>query len=174
MTTSKVSDSARCVLSGVALAAAQPGFDHPLLAWIGLVPLLLALRGAEPRRAFRLAWLAGSVYYALILYWIAPTIATYTRIQLPVAIVLELLLSGAAGVFIGTFGAALEWLAGAGISRVLSAPALWIASLLLPHARSHPEGRIPLLRSVPLRAVGGAIHVPGFTRTRVKRLTRRQ
>lgn len=123
---SKHADRAACVVAGLALAAATPGFEVWPLAWVGLVPLLIAIRGARPARAFRLGWLAGWVYYAAILYWIAPTISTYTRIETPFAVVIELLLAAVAGALVGGFAAGLEWLAAAGISRVLSAPALWI------------------------------------------------
>lgn len=119
-------EAAGTVLGGAALAFAQPGFGAWPLAWVGIAPLLLAIRGSSPKRAFRLGWLAGIVYYGVILYWIAPTIATYTRIPLPVAIVLELMLAAVAGVFIAAFAALLEWLAASGISRVIAAPALWI------------------------------------------------
>jgi apolipoprotein N-acyltransferase len=118
--------AASSIASGLFLGAAQPGFDLSALAWVGLLPLLLALRGSSVGRAFRLGWLAGTSYYALILYWIAPTISTYTTIEMPLAIALELLLAMAAGLFIGGFAAVLEWLAAAGVSRVIAAPALWI------------------------------------------------
>lgn len=119
-------EAAGTVLGGAALAFAQPGFGAWPLAWMGIAPLLLAIRGSAPKRAFRLGWLAGIVYYGIVLYWIAPTIATYTRITMPVAIVLELMLACVAGWFIGVFAALLEWLAASGISRVIAAPAVWI------------------------------------------------
>jgi apolipoprotein N-acyltransferase len=126
MTRATIVVPAACVTAGLALALAQPGFDRWPLAWFALVPLLLVMRGASPGRAFRLGWLAGWAYYGAILYWIAPTIATYTRIEMPLAIVLELMLAAVAGLSIGAFAAAVEWLAGAGISRIVAAPAAWV------------------------------------------------
>ncbi len=121
------------VASGLLLAAAQPGFDFSALAWVGLLPLFLAIRGATPRRAFRLGWLAGTAYYALILYWIAPTIATYSTISMPLAAALELLLAMVVGLFIGVFAVGVEWLGArephheaGGARRVIVAPVLWI------------------------------------------------
>jgi apolipoprotein N-acyltransferase len=119
-------EAAGTVLGGAALAFAQPGFGAWPLAWVGIAPLLLAMRGSSPKRAFGFGWLAGFVYYGVVLYWIAPTIATYTRITMPAAIVLELLLALAAGWFIGVFAAVVEWMAASGISRVIAAPAVWI------------------------------------------------
>ncbi|HET9064033.1 MAG TPA: apolipoprotein N-acyltransferase, partial [Candidatus Binatia bacterium] len=52
-------EAAGTVLGGAALAFAQPGFGAWPLAWIGIAPLLLAVRGSSPRRAFWLGWLAG-------------------------------------------------------------------------------------------------------------------
>ena len=118
--------AAVALASGLLLGAAQPGFDLSALAWVGLVPLLLVMRGASVRRAFMLGWLAGAAYYALVLYWIVPTISTYTSVPAPLAVVLELLAAMVAGSLFGLFAAGVEWLAEAGISRVVSVPALWI------------------------------------------------
>jgi apolipoprotein N-acyltransferase len=112
--------------AGVLMALAQPGFELWPIAWIALVPLFAALHGQSARRALALGWLAGWAYYAVILYWIAPTIATYTRIVMPAAIFLELLLAVVAGALVGGFAAGLQWFAAAGISRVMVAPILWI------------------------------------------------
>ena len=53
------------VAAAGAYALALPPFDHAGLAWLTLVPLLLVVRTASPRRAF--AW--GALYGAF--WWIA-------------------------------------------------------------------------------------------------------
>jgi len=62
--------SALAVLSGLLLFAAFPPLDRGLLAWVALVPLLLAVQGRTPRVAFRLGYLAGWVWFGLLLSWI--------------------------------------------------------------------------------------------------------
>jgi len=51
------------------------------LAFVALLPLLRALRGAAPRRAFRLAWLCGALFYAGLLHWIVfnPAVEAWVR-----------------------------------------------------------------------------------------------
>ena len=113
-------------LSGGLLAASQPNGNLWPLAWFGLVPLLLAVRGTRPRRAFAIGWFGAILYFAGVFYWIAPTITTYTRITMPVAIAILILLAAVVALSWGACCAMLEWFAQAGISRVLSLPAIWV------------------------------------------------
>lgn len=55
--------------TGVALALSRPPADLGLLALVALIPLLWALRGATPRRAALLAFVAGCVYYGILVSW---------------------------------------------------------------------------------------------------------
>jgi len=52
------------VASGLLLAAAFPPLGWGALAFVALVPLLLAVRGAGTWSAFRLGWLAGAALIA--------------------------------------------------------------------------------------------------------------
>ena len=56
------------VLSGLCLAAAFPSLEIAPLAWIGLVPLLFAIRGRTPGAAFRLGWTTGTVFFLVTCY----------------------------------------------------------------------------------------------------------
>jgi apolipoprotein N-acyltransferase len=62
-------DWALAALSGLLLAASRPPVDIGWLALVGLVPLVLAVRGQRPRRAALLGLLAGVVYYAIVVSW---------------------------------------------------------------------------------------------------------
>jgi apolipoprotein N-acyltransferase len=114
------------VVSGLALAAAHPEPSIWFFGWVGIVPLLYAVRGKTPRRAFGLGWLAGVAHFAALLYWIAPTISNYTQITQWQAVGVLVVLSLVLGALMGGFVSVLEWLASAGISRVVAAPALWV------------------------------------------------
>ncbi|HJQ83345.1 MAG TPA: hypothetical protein VKA21_04670, partial [Candidatus Binatia bacterium] len=74
------------VVSGLLLSASFPSIDMEPLAWIGLVPLLLAGRGLRPRRAFAIGWLGGLVFYLATTYWVAYTISNYTAVPMPLAV----------------------------------------------------------------------------------------
>jgi len=71
-------DTFLSLLSGVLLVLSFPKFDLEVLAWVALVPLLLAIRGKRAREAFLLSFLTGSVFFAGLLYWIA-TVTIYNR-----------------------------------------------------------------------------------------------
>ena len=118
--------TALALFAGAVCAASQPSLSLWPLAWFGLVPLFVASYGGPPRRSFFLGWACGLAYFALVLYWIAPTITTYTRITSPVAVVLLLMLAAVAALSFGTVTALAEWLAAAGVSRVVSLPAAWV------------------------------------------------
>jgi apolipoprotein N-acyltransferase len=55
--------------SGVLLALARPPFDVGILALVALVPLLWSWRDASPAQAARRGFLAGIVYYAILVSW---------------------------------------------------------------------------------------------------------
>lgn len=55
--------------SGLALSIALQTPGHWVAAWIGLVPLFIAIRGSKPGAAALSGFIAGAVYYGIILYW---------------------------------------------------------------------------------------------------------
>gem|GEM_PF-372519 len=62
--------------SGVLLALGLPPLDLSILAWIGLVPLLLALK-ESPGEAFRSGFVAGFAFNGGALYWLALNSGTH-------------------------------------------------------------------------------------------------
>jgi apolipoprotein N-acyltransferase len=57
-------------VSGVLLALAFPALDLTPLAFVALVPLLWAWRGATPGRAALYGFVFGCVFYGIVLYWL--------------------------------------------------------------------------------------------------------
>jgi len=114
-------------LSGVLIGFALPGHDLWPLAWFGLVPLLIAIRGRGARQAFGIAWFGWLVCSLIVLYWIAPTVTNYTSISGPLAAGVLFLLCAVSALYVAGFAAVLEWLAPAGISRIVAAPLLWVS-----------------------------------------------
>jgi len=121
------------ISTGLALSLSFPSWATPglnprigLLAWIALVPLLHAVDRMPARRSFLLGWLAGTVFFASTLYWIA-CIREMEYLAAPA----WLSFSAFLGLFLGVWA----WgVAAAGIRAWLAAPALWV---LLEWLRGH-------------------------------------
>ncbi len=64
-------------VSGLLLTAAFPKVGLSLLAWVALVPLLIALRDADAAQAFRVGMIAGLAHFLTLIYWVAFTMRTY-------------------------------------------------------------------------------------------------
>jgi apolipoprotein N-acyltransferase len=63
------------------------------LAWVALLPLLLALRQVQPGVAARLGLLAGMIHYVSLLYWIVIVLGRYGNLPWLVSIPAMLLLA---------------------------------------------------------------------------------
>jgi apolipoprotein N-acyltransferase len=116
-------------LSTSLLILSFPNFEKYLLAWVSLVPLLLAIaRRPSPLRALVLGWVTGTVFFYATCYWL-----TYSMIHyggLPAVLAYLLLIPGAVvvGVFPGLFAvlvalAIRRW----GPATLLLAPVFWTA-----------------------------------------------
>ena len=122
-------------LSGVLLALSFPRFGHGALAWIALLPLLLALRHVAPGRAFLLGYLTGFIASLGLLYWTALVVVQYGGLARPLAAAAMVLLCLAVALFAGTFAwLVARWLGRLGPVALLLAPVAWVGSEML---RSH-------------------------------------
>lgn len=110
--------------SGLLLAAAFPRPDYYLLAWIGLVPMLLVMK----QRPFASGFSAGIGFFSTVLYWLNIVMTTYGGLH-PVPSVLAYLFLV---VYLAGFFAAATWAACRleAVLRVpipLTLPVLWVA-----------------------------------------------
>jgi len=108
-------------------ALSQPGFDLDFLAWISLVPLLLALESVEQsslRRSFSLGLVAGLFYWGSLLYWIFALYEWAGLLILPAYLLLIAYLSLYWGIF-GALYTLLRRRLGT-IVMLFVTPALWI------------------------------------------------
>ena len=125
---SPVSPWGLSLASAVLLALAFPYPGIFPLAWVGLVPLLGAISGQTPGRAFRLGWGAGLVFQLGLIYWIVVAVYVYGGASLPVALIPLLLLSAYLALFWGVFAGGLRFFTvRLGLPLFLSAPFLWVA-----------------------------------------------
>jgi apolipoprotein N-acyltransferase len=99
------------------LALSRPPADVGPLACIALVPLFVAWRGARPRAAAALAFVAGAVYYCLLCSWI--------RYFGAVAIIPFALAMGA---YWAGAGATTAWLRSRGLASPWLTAAVWVSA----------------------------------------------
>jgi apolipoprotein N-acyltransferase len=122
-------------VSGMLLTLSFPRYDFESLAWIALVPLLLAIRGSSWKASFGQGWLTGLVFFAGTLSWVINAMYQYGRVPLIISFLVMLLLAGYCALFVGLFTAILsgikDW---RGLTPVWTAPLLWV---VLELARAH-------------------------------------
>ncbi len=118
-----------------------PKFGHGAVAWVALVPLLVALPGTSGWRAARLGYVTGAVSALGILYWTALVVIQYGGLPLPVGIAVMAALCLAVALFPLLFGwATARLLATFGTAGLLGAPFVWAATELL---RAHTFFEFP-------------------------------
>ena len=91
-------------LSGILLAASFPKPGLSALAFVALIPLLFALRGASGRAGYLCGHIAGTVQGAFLLSWTGDVVVRFGGAPIPLAVLLVLVLAFAFGVFLGAFG----------------------------------------------------------------------
>src|SRR5437870_136180 len=115
------------VLSGTLLVLCFPKYDLDFLAWIALVPLLIAIREKPWRTAFGQGWLAGLVYFGGTLSWVINAMHQYGKVPFPLSFLVMLLLAGYCALFVALFAAILVTLPDSrGVLRPWTAAALWV------------------------------------------------
>jgi apolipoprotein N-acyltransferase len=124
----KKKDLLLSLLSGVLLIFSFPNLDLGFLAWFAFVPLLYAIHGKTPLRAFTLGFLTGLVSYLGIIYWIIVAVHMYGNVPLILSGIILLLLVGYLSLFTGVFGFLTRVVPlSSGIQTILFFPILWTA-----------------------------------------------
>jgi apolipoprotein N-acyltransferase len=129
---------AAAVLAGAAMSLAFPGPDLGPFAFVALVPLLLAIENVSPRRAAAFGYLAGFVFFGLLILWIPTDFLSWTG---GVGWLAWVALCAAESCFVAAFAALVPATRRLGGWRVLLLPACWATLELL---RAHgPLGGFP-------------------------------
>jgi len=116
-------------LSGLLLAFSFPRFGHPAVAWVALVPVLLALTILRGTAAgLRLGLITGTVGFAGTIYWTGEVVQQFGGLPLPLALFSMSLLALYMALYAGAATAATAFLTtrlGSGGLALL--PAAWVA-----------------------------------------------
>jgi apolipoprotein N-acyltransferase len=123
-------ESAMAVLSSLLLILAFPNFNLWLLAWIGVVPLMLAVARSPQMqvRAFLLGWMAGTIFFYGTCYWLTYSMIRYGHIPAVISYLLLVPCAVVMGLFPAAFGLLLaRLLARFGLRALFAAPLLWVA-----------------------------------------------
>ena len=116
-------------LSGLLAFLGYVGPGQFYLEWVCLVPLLWAVRGRTPGRAFLVGWVAGIVGHTGGFSWIVSMFRQFADAPLPLALCGLLLLAAANGLVFALWAAGVRMLErGAGWSPLWTAPAVWVAA----------------------------------------------
>lgn len=112
------------------LATAFPRPEWSGTAWVALAPVLALALTRGPRAALGWGWLAGLVFFLLLLRWLNFTFQVYSAIPWPLTWGPTLLLAAYCGLWTGLVAAGVSWI---GVRRgpgwaLLSAPFLWVAA----------------------------------------------
>lgn len=103
--------------SGLGLVVVFPGWDLTWLAWVMLVPLLVAIHDLTPRQAFPVGFAAGLVGFGGLLEWIR-------LFGLPAWIMLALVMAAYAGAFAWAYCVVAR---GRASALLWAAPLTWVA-----------------------------------------------
>ncbi len=114
---------------GVLAFLGYVGFDQFYLEWICLVPVLWAISGQTPGRAFLLGWVAGTVGHGGGFSWIVTMLRQFADAPVWLAVLGLLLLAAANGLVFAVWAWATRLISrDAGWSVVWVAPVVWTAA----------------------------------------------
>ena len=115
-------------VSGLLLAAAFPTINFHFLAWVALVPLLIALNGQTVKLGFWLGGIAGLFYFTGTVHWVTNSVHFYGNVPLVPASLITLLLCVYLALYPALFAAAAVSLKKNHPALFfIAAPALWTA-----------------------------------------------
>ncbi len=115
------------IASGILIALSFPNPGLSFLAWIALIPLLIALEESSPQTAFRIGLTCGITAYAIILYWLNIVFTRYGHLPWSVSIPAYLLLVLWLALFYGLSTCIARLGELIGIKAAFTLPVAWVA-----------------------------------------------
>jgi apolipoprotein N-acyltransferase len=109
------------------LTLSFPKVNISWLAWIALVPLLIALRNISPKNGFTLGLCAGLAHYLTLVYWLAYTMKTYGNLPLSVSLSILILLACYLALFVALFSLTITRLCTTPLICFILVPSVWVS-----------------------------------------------
>jgi apolipoprotein N-acyltransferase len=113
------------VISGALLVLIFPPFDFFPLAWVALIPLLIALVDKRLTTSFFLGTFTGFLYFIGTIYWVYNSMYFYGRIPAVFSVFILMALCLYLGLYVGIFSVLFNYL-----TRYSRFPSLFIAPVL--------------------------------------------
>ena len=118
---------ALAVASGVLLTASFPNIELNWLAWVAIVPLLIAIRGAGIKQSILLGFTMGIAHYITLLYWLAYTMRTYGYLPWVLCVPILILFAIVLSICVALFSALIARLRFSPPAGLIIIPTLWVA-----------------------------------------------
>ncbi len=118
---------ALAIASGILIALSFPSPGLSFLAWVALIPLLIALEDSTPQEAFRVGLTCGVTAYAAILYWLNIVFTQYGHLPWAVSIPAYLLLVFWLALFYALSTLVARLGEQIGIKTAVTLPIAWVA-----------------------------------------------
>jgi len=123
----KKTDIILSIISGLMLVLAFPPFDLFPVAWIALVPLLIAIWDKSARVSFLIGMLTGLVYFLGTIYWVFHSMYFYGYIAAPLSALILLLLCLYLSLYTGLFSVLFNYISGRSrLPALVIVPFLWV------------------------------------------------
>jgi apolipoprotein N-acyltransferase len=117
-----------CAFSAVLYGLASPRLNWHFLCWVLLLPLLEALEGLRPRRAFLTGWMCGTMIHLVCFYWVVGTVQRYSNLDLFLSLMAWILFAIYSGVAFGFMATLFVFLRkGRSLPSILLLPACYTA-----------------------------------------------
>jgi apolipoprotein N-acyltransferase len=121
-------DYLTAIISGLLLAFSFPKFNLEFLAWFAFVPLLFSIYKGNTRRAMKLGFVTGLVFYFITMSWVTNTLINYGNIPTVVSWLILTLLVAYMSLYLGLFAAVVNRFGKKHpVSIFLLAPVTWTA-----------------------------------------------
>lgn len=98
----KVKDYLLASFSGLLLILSFPQWNLSTLAWVGIVPLLYAVRGKDAAQGCILGAMTGLVFNLGLVYWVTVSMTTYGKLNAALAVMVLMLFAVYLSLFIAT------------------------------------------------------------------------
>lgn len=115
------------IASGALIALSFPTPGLSFLAWVALIPLLIAMEDGTSRTAFRVGCTCGVTAYAIILYWLNIVFTRYGHLPWSVSMPVYLLLVFWLAMFYGLSTSIARLGEDVGIKAAFTLPVAWVA-----------------------------------------------